>query len=842
MAANDEDLVSQIQITGGDESSAQLELFANKGAAAFDKLNKSATQASKGVASATDNINASTKKASTGLDQLGNAGASASNVPGKIKDIENAVSSLTSKFPQLTQAVGRFTQRLALVGAAAVASATGLASVARSVAKQVDGTSDSLDKQTNAQIDANNASLQQTTGLINLDSAQRKLTQQLGTGALSYQDYNKQVKALNDDYREQQRVARDVAFAQAQVKDENDRLAKSLKDRTAYQALIDTFGGPLLSSLTSFGRQIESIRQQMLTAFGPAAASVIDSISTTLSKNATAIGKFFDDASKKMDTLLRANGPQIQKLLENLGGAAASVFNGLIDAAPALIDFFNNTLVPTIQKVSGWFTSLADGINKVFGTKLTGGSVFLIVLLAQMTGSVRLLFTLVRAGGSIFKGFIGVLETIGLAIAEAFGAKKVAGIVKVASAATKSGGVFKTFLAVIRTAIPLFTLLAETVATALGIGFGPAVIVVTALAAALIYLVTQVDWKAFGAAAVKVAQDLTAKWQGVLDWFKAFPANLNIIWTVLWDGAKNLASEAATWVTTAWQAVLDWFTSFPTNVNIVFTVLWNAIKTMATDAATWTQAKWQAFIAWIAALPTTVGAFFTTLWTAVQGLATTAAQWVIDKWNAVVSFFAGIPASVGQIFTDLWESVKQITADAFTALTDTVKGWVDSVLGWLKPILDGIAKVNSAVSSGNSGAGGGGSVTAATGGHIRGPGTGTSDSIAAWLSNNEYVVKAKSVAKYGVGFMNAINSGRFKMPRFSTGGLNLISPTPRTHYADGGPVQTGGGMRPLSLSLFGETFDGLMMPDNVADRMAKFAIGRQTRSAGRRPSWVGGTR
>lgn len=50
----------------------------------------------------------------------------------------------------------------------------------------------------------------------------------------------------------------------------------------------------------------------------------------------------------------------------------------------------------------------------------------------------------------------------------------------------------------------------------------------------------------------------------------------------------------------------------------------------------------------------------------------------------------------------------------------------------------------------------------ATGGRISGPGTGTSDSIPAWLSNGEMVIKASSVksldAKYGPGFLNMLNS------------------------------------------------------------------------------------
>ena len=56
---------------------------------------------------------------------------------------------------------------------------------------------------------------------------------------------------------------------------------------------------------------------------------------------------------------------------------------------------------------------------------------------------------------------------------------------------------------------------------------------------------------------------------------------------------------------------------------------------------------------------------------------------------------------------------------------------------------------------------------AATGGYISGPGTGTSDSIPAMLSNGEYVVRASAVRKIGVPALNAINAGR----GFADGGV-----------------------------------------------------------------------
>lgn len=62
----------------------------------------------------------------------------------------------------------------------------------------------------------------------------------------------------------------------------------------------------------------------------------------------------------------------------------------------------------------------------------------------------------------------------------------------------------------------------------------------------------------------------------------------------------------------------------------------------------------------------------------------------------------------------------------------------------------------------------------ADGGNVQGPGTGTSDSILARLSNGEFVIKATSVQKYGANFLHKLNNGlvpRNLTPRFATGGL-----------------------------------------------------------------------
>lgn len=76
----------------------------------------------------------------------------------------------------------------------------------------------------------------------------------------------------------------------------------------------------------------------------------------------------------------------------------------------------------------------------------------------------------------------------------------------------------------------------------------------------------------------------------------------------------------------------------------------------------------------------------------------------------------------------------------------------------------------------------GAAIGMATGGYVQGPGSGTSDSIAARLSNGEYVMDAKTVRKYGVDFFRNLQS--FGRNGLSAKGRGSHIPG----YADGGLV------------------------------------------------------
>jgi hypothetical protein len=82
----------------------------------------------------------------------------------------------------------------------------------------------------------------------------------------------------------------------------------------------------------------------------------------------------------------------------------------------------------------------------------------------------------------------------------------------------------------------------------------------------------------------------------------------------------------------------------------------------------------------------------------------------------------------------------------------------------------------------------------AGGGYVSGPGSSTSDSIPANLSDGEFVVQASSVKKFGRGFLNSINRGqlpsaarrpvRVAMPKPSFGKPGMQIPYPMPQVID----------------------------------------------------------
>ena len=270
---------------------------------------------------------------------------------------------------------------------------------------------------------------------------------------------------------------------------------------------------------------------------------------------------------------------------------------------------------------------------------------------------------------------------------------------------------------------------------------------------------------------------------------------------------------------------------------------WGAIKQSVNDAVTSIQQKWDAF-----------KQFWVDLWSTVT-------QPVVDAWNFITQQISNAWEFIKSIFTiqfwiDAWEAFKVKVGEAWDFLKtkagealDSLKQKLAEQFPFLAELIrlaglaaNALAGVRSASADAAAFEGGG----FKGGGHVRGPGTSTSDSILARLSDGEFVVKAKAVDKYGLGLLHAINGMRLPLRAlrgFAMGGLvDALGSVaaPRYAFATGGPVSTGGNGRPINLTIDGQSF-GLVSRDNdTAERLTRFAIARQTRSAGKKPTYYGG--
>lgn len=188
-----------------------------------------------------------------------------------------------------------------------------------------------------------------------------------------------------------------------------------------------------------------------------------------------------------------------------------------------------------------------------------------------------------------------------------------------------------------------------------------------------------------------------------------------------------------------------------------------------------------------------------------------------------------------------FDSATQKISGSFNAMGNRIDAVFDRMVKRAKAAAAEIAAAMAAATGGQAGFSEGGAVGAAFagGGHVRGPGSSKSDSILAWLSNGEYVIRAAAVRKYGKGLLDAING--LRAPGFNLGGLIDVGglSVPRLPaFAEGGGVS---GV-PFNLNIGGEQFNNLLAPSDVADRLAVFASSREIRRTGRMPSWFGGGR
>lgn len=216
---------------------------------------------------------------------------------------------------------------------------------------------------------------------------------------------------------------------------------------------------------------------------------------------------------------------------------------------------------------------------------------------------------------------------------------------------------------------------------------------------------------------------------------------------------------------------------------------------------------------------------------------TAATQALWDKFVAFVEYLGGE-------FAQAWKDTVTPVQEAWTAITQAIGTAIDTIIGYFQSVIDWAGRVGKAIR--DALAAGGAALTpqfpgdaplgGASGGLVRGPGSATSDSIAARLSDGEFVMRTAAVRHWGPRFMSALNALRNPLGGYAMGGLVSPSLMPRSV-----PRFAGGGL--VSSRLPTSSVVNLMFPGgSFTLRGDNETVGALTREARRAGMLTGGRR
>lgn len=175
------------------------------------------------------------------------------------------------------------------------------------------------------------------------------------------------------------------------------------------------------------------------------------------------------------------------------------------------------------------------------------------------------------------------------------------------------------------------------------------------------------------------------------------------------------------------------------------------------------------------------GDLWAKVWDWVKEKAGDAKDWVVDKWNSIIDFFKGLPRRISDACSGMWDGIKEAFKAAVNWLIDKWNGLEFKVGGWKIPLpgMPDVTVPSITVGLPNIPKLATGGAVRDPQGRLRGPGTGTSDSIlginaygmpTVRVATGETVVTADASRNPGnAAVLAAMNRGRKFDPKFLPG-------------------------------------------------------------------------
>jgi TP901 family phage tail tape measure protein len=313
---------------------------------------------------------------------------------------------------------------------------------------------------------------------------------------------------------------------------------------------------------------------------------------------------------------------------------------------------------------------------------------------------------------------------------------------------------------------------------------------------------------------------LAQQWTNISTWFSNLPTNLGIAAGELWGHIQNIGEWLATqwtnfqtwmttdlpagilawgasiwqgmqdvgaWLSTQWTNFMTWMTvTLPAGILAWGASIWQGMQ----DVGAWLSTQWTNFQTWMTVtLPAGILSWGASIWNGVQNIG----AWLTTQWNNFKTWLTvTLPNGVVSWAKNIWTNGMPSLSNWLAAKAEELRLWIVGLPGrignWAKNLWDGFWSGFKAGEANTR------TTNRAGGGYVSGPGSSTSDSIPANLSDGEFVVQASSVKKFGRGFLNSINRGqlpsaarrpvRVAMPKPSFGKPGMQIPYPMPQVID----------------------------------------------------------
>jgi hypothetical protein len=664
-------------------------------------------------------------------------------------------------------------------------------------------------------------------------------------------------------------------------------------------------------AFSQLGGRADLLKAKLGAIAAPAVVAFFGALTSAIDKNGAAITAFATTISGQVTSALT-------DLIFLLGGGTGPIENTWIldaianfESFTAAINSVYDTVVTVVGGISTVLGGIADTINTVFGTELSGADVGITLLVARFLGGFQIIGAAATVLGALLGGLFGVSGAVILGVVAGFAALAVGAALvwpKIREPAIAAGNAILTFFgttlpagvssgweSVRGTITSAFERLQEA-ARPVGERIAAAFDGVGERIRSRFAEISDNIGGLFDGLATRIRGSFANLGDGLRDLF----SSIGSLFASAIDGAltrlarvvdliRGAARDVANLIVPSAQAApaqpggqpgaVD-FTQTAQQVELLRqdgTAAFASLQAAGEAAAFAIATAFGQLIPSVGAVWAQLQAGATSAFTAVTDAAQTAAVAIQELLARIADndvfgplaevariAFDQIAASAGDLGTAITRAITDAAVAAQSALQQLVSSVtvaVSQAIQQLDALIQRAQEAAAAVAAASSGGGGGGGGEGfAGGGFVSGSGTSTSDSIPAWLSNGEFVVRAAAVRKYGTNLLAQLNrlrmpkgllrgfasgglvkqaaSPKISIPRFATGGLVDLSRAITSPSMSGSAGAEAEPMRVVNISIGGQGFGPMLAPADVASRLQRWATGQQMRSAGQKPGWA----